>query len=62
MVARSAQSFRIAKKREEERAADAPSKTRDSSRRIDREVLPFLSFSCAFGLIQKHQKIKHGEK
>ena len=27
-VARSAQSFRIAKKREEERAADAPSKTR----------------------------------
>ena len=28
MVARSAQSFRIAKKREEERAADAPSKTR----------------------------------
>ena len=45
-----------------ERAADAPSKTRDSSRRIDREVLPFLSFSCAFGSSQKHQKIKHCEK
>ena len=47
MVAQSAHRSALRKIGEGERAADAPSKTRDSSRRIDREVLPFLSFSCA---------------
>ena len=62
MAAQSAHRSALRKIGKGERAADAPSKTRDSSRRIDREVLPFLSFSCAFGLIQKHQKIKYREK
>jgi len=62
MAAQSAHRSALRKIGKGERAADAPSKTRDFSRRIDREVLPFLSFSCAFGLIQKHQKIKYREK
>ena len=93
--------LRIAEKREEERAAAAPSKTRaqavgrsptfspcghfwrhllvtkggksaprrkrriegrDASRRIDRKIFLLSKFFfCAFGLIQKHQKIKHRE-
>ena len=32
------------------------------SRRIDRKKILLDSFFRAFGLIQKHQKIKHGEK
>ena len=36
---------------------------RDASRRIDRKIFLLSKFFfCAFGLIQKHQKIKHGEK
>jgi len=43
-------------------AGDAQSKVRDTSRRIDRKKILLDSFFRAFGLIQKHQKIKHGEK
>ena len=36
---------------------------RDASRRIDRKIFLLSKFFfCAFGLIQKHQKIKHREK
>ena len=35
---------------------------RDASRRIDRKIFLLSKFFfCAFGLIQKHQKIKHRE-
>ena len=35
---------------------------RDASRRIDRKIFLLSKFFfCAFGLIQKHQKIKHSE-
>jgi hypothetical protein len=44
-------------------AGDAQSKVRDASRRIDRKIYLLLKFFFrAFGLIQKRQKIKHGEK
>ena len=57
MVARSAQSFRIAKKREEERAADAPSKTRARFRRKPSAVPRLFRPADTFGATFCHQKV-----
>ena len=56
MSAQSAHRSALRKIGKGERAADAPSKTRDSSRRIDREVLPLSQFFLCFWLDPKAPK------